>query len=138
MGNIFLYRTLFSFCNVASFSFCMFVCLYSQLMQIYSFGQTLLFCCISRISKRKLFRATFIQNTPALLRLGRYCQKKKVHIGTIVQLSRDLMDWVSQRLCFAFDDTDRFVSWTSVYSLIQRTCLNKIFISVRITHVYNK
>ena len=47
--------------------------------------------------------------------------KKKVNVGIIVQLSRDLMDWVSQRLCFAFGDTDRSVSWTSVYSLIRRT-----------------
>ena len=40
----------------------------------------------------------------------------------IVQLSKDLMDWVSRRLCYTFGDTDRSVSWTSVYSLIRRTC----------------
>ena len=44
-----------------------------------------------------------------------------VNVGIIVQLSRDLMDWVSQRLCFAFGGTDMSVSWTSVYSLIRRT-----------------
>ena len=46
---------------------------------------------------------------------------KKVNVGIIVQLSKDLMDWVSQRLCFTFGDTDRSVSWTSVYSLIRKT-----------------
>ena len=32
------------------------------------------------------------------------------------------MDWVLRRLCYAVGDTDRPVSWTSVYSLIRRTC----------------
>ena len=45
----------------------------------------------------------------------------KVNVWIIVQLSKDLMDWVLQRLCFAFGDTDRSVSWTSAYSLIRRT-----------------
>ena len=40
----------------------------------------------------------------------------------MVQLSKDLMDWMSRRLCYAVGDTDRPVSWTSVYSLIRRTC----------------
>ena len=32
-----------------------------------------------------------------------------VNIGIIVQLSRDLMDWVSPRLCYTVGDTDRTV-----------------------------
>ena len=40
----------------------------------------------------------------------------------IVQLPKDLMDWVSRRLCYVVGDADRSVSWTSVYSLIRRTC----------------
>ena len=38
----------------------------------------------------------------------------KVNVRIIVQLSKDFMDWVSQRLCYAIGDTDRSVSWTSV------------------------
>ena len=43
-------------------------------------------------------------------------------VRLIVQLSKDLMDWVLRRLCKAVGDTDRSVSWTSTYSLIKRTC----------------
>ena len=46
----------------------------------------------------------------------------KVNFGIIVQLSKDIMDWVSRRLCYAVGDTDRSVSWTLVYSLIRMTC----------------
>ena len=46
----------------------------------------------------------------------------KVNVGIIVQLSKDLNDWVSRRLCYAVGDTDKSVSWTSVYNLIRRTC----------------
>ena len=49
---------------------------------------------------------------------SRYLKVKKVNVGIIVQLPRDLMDLVSQRLCFAFGETHWSVSWTSVYSLI--------------------
>ena len=49
-------------------------------------------------------------------------KSKKVNVWIIVQLSKDLMDWVSRRLCYAVGDTDRPVSWTSVYSPIRRTC----------------
>ena len=48
--------------------------------------------------------------------------KYKVNVRITVQLSKDLMDWVSRRLCYAVGDTDRFVSWTWGYSLIRRTC----------------
>ena len=36
--------------------------------------------------------------------------EKKVNVGIIVQLSKDLMDWVSRRLCYVVGDTDRSVS----------------------------
>ena len=39
----------------------------------------------------------------------------------IIQLSKDLMDWVLRRLCYPVGDTDMSVSWTSIYSLIRRT-----------------
>ena len=45
------------------------------------------------------------------------------------------MDWVLQRLCFAFGDTDRSVSWTSVYSLIQRTWGRMEFVHI---YVYSR
>ena len=36
-------------------------------------------------------------------------KKTKVNVGIIVQLSKDLMDWVSRRLCYAVGDTDKSV-----------------------------
>ena len=53
------------------------------------------------------------------LNISKTIMHKKVNVGIIVQLSKDLMDWVSQILYFAFGGTDRSVSWTSIYSLIQ-------------------
>ena len=54
-------------------------------------------------------------HTSYLISFGVQCQgEKKVNVGIIVQLSKDLMDWVSRRLCYAVGDTDRSVSWTSV------------------------
>ena len=45
-----------------------------------------------------------------------------LNVGIIVPLSKDLMDWVSRRLCYEVGDADRSVSWTSVYSFIRMTC----------------
>ena len=36
------------------------------------------------------------------------------------------MDWVSRRLWYVVSDTDRSVSWTSVYRLIRMTFLGEM------------
>ena len=63
---------------------------------------------LSSGERLRVLNAMFLSSRPRVAPLNFYV--KKVNVGIIVQLSRDHMDWVSQRLCFAFVDTDRSVS----------------------------
>ena len=52
-------------------------------------------------------------------------KKVKVNVGIIVQLSIDFMDWVSRRLCYAVDDTDRAVSHIGPQFIVSSERLGK-------------
>ena len=59
---------------------------------------------------------------PDLTSLGPH---KKVNVGIIVQLSKDLMDWVSRKLCYAVGNTDRAVSYVGPWFIVSSETLGE-------------
>ena len=57
----------------------------------------------------------------AINKISKCCCKKSNCLDYSPIVQRPFMDWVSRRLCYAVDNTDRSVFWTSIYSLIRRT-----------------